>query len=234
MSNPVRCMVCAALAVGLLAGSRPNAALGDAEDQAAEPPARYTETSELPGFTGPLHTGLHTQGKFDAEGDVEHFREFAVFFDRVIPRVEVTADQTGLDASLTASVACHSDDLLQLTELARRIGELVDGQGLLGGPDTHIVVLPAVGTEVFGPIETPYGFVPAEVTRLPDVIEKCGPPRQTQPWPGLNVGREGDEVGPVHWWGAVGLAAAQDGTIEFLLVREVTRPADAEDENAGD
>lgn len=124
---------------------------------------------------------------------------------------QITDAVGGVVAANWDTVKKHSEEALALSGIH---GESADGHDL--SEMVRTVVFPKAGAAQTAEVRTET-FTPGPKTSLQDVVASCGSPEREEVWSlvsdGVNV------TGKVNWWGRVGLAVDDGGTISHLLVR---------------
>jgi len=150
-----------------------------------------------------------------------------MFMDKNRPPFIKTADDKVSD-KLLKDICTNGDDLKKAPALGR---SLAKQQMLPSSPYAealHIAVFPDESIAVGKELKSTARFKHGPLIKLSQVVEQFGKAQEMeawnakdfQSWIGLNA--------IVHWWGAVGIATKQDGTITHVLIREKEGVLDSE------
>lgn len=85
-----------------------------------------------------------------------------------------------------------------------------------------IIVYSQEGTAGNELIENPVTFSPGTLETLEEVISRFGNPVERELWSAKMTQAIGLD-GLVNWWGEVGVAASEDGSITHVLVRQAPK-----------
>ena len=122
---------------------------------------------------------------------------------------------------LLTAVASEGTALLAKLDLAKLLFKI--DRPMLGGAPLHrfliIAVYPKLGSAGAGRLRTPITFSPGNTRVIQELRAKFGPARETEVWSSAITRRAGLDS-TVSWWGLVGVATAEDGSITHVLVRQ--------------
>lgn len=122
---------------------------------------------------------------------------------------------------LLAAVASEGTALLAKLEPAKLVLKL--DRPMLGGTPLRrfliIAVYPRIGSAGAGRLRTPVTFSPGNTRVIQELSAKFGPARETEVWSSA-ITRQAGLDSTVSWWGPVGVATAEDGSITHVLVRQ--------------
>jgi len=155
-------------------------------------------------------TGDFQRGVLAFIGDA--FQKVAIFRDRTRASL-IEADTDKISDAILRDICTNGDALKSIPGFAREMNDHVNK--LPHALHIAVFMLPSIPlTEHWARFEA------GRIKRIDDVVNKYGKAPENErwilkeftAWVGLN--------GTVHWWGAVGIAAAEDGTITHILIRE--------------
>lgn len=167
---------------------------------------------EVKEFRGDFQTGLYVKCG-------EAYAMAPMFMDKNRPPVIKAADDKVSDKILK-DICNNGDDLKNAPALGRAMAKQQMFPSSPYAEALHIAVFPDDSITVGKELKSTARFKHGPLTKLSQVIEKYGKAQELerwtakdfQSWIGLNA--------TVHWWGAVGIAATQDGAITHVLIRE--------------
>jgi hypothetical protein len=118
------------------------------------------------------------------------------------------------------SVAANFSDLTTILDVIHIFTDDIEIKGKAAKEMVHIVLYPVEGTPVIDKklIEPPQTFQPGPLKSLKEIKAKFGEPGEQELWSGKTVQNLGLN-GVVHWWGYVGIAANEKGSITHVLIR---------------
>lgn len=119
------------------------------------------------------------------------------------------------------AVASEGTSLLTKLELAKTFLRL--DRPMLGGTPLHrfllIAVYPRIGSSGTGRRGNLMTFSPGNTRVIQELSVRFGPARETEVW-SSGITRQAGLDATVSWWGSVGVATAEDGSITHVLVRQ--------------
>ena len=157
-------------------------------------------------FAGRAHQGLH----------LPDGRQVALFLDPTRPGIRPGA-QTRASRQLLAKIALNADDLRFYLGESLNLTRTAGSADSPAGPGLHVVVFPLEG-QVLSDTDDFVAFGAAAVRSWRDLRSLSGQVWQEEPWPSGTAVVMG-LMGPVHWFGDLGVALSTTQSITHVLLR---------------
>ena len=129
----------------------------------------------------------------------------------------VPAAECKTSDAILADICTNCEELKAIPRSIRSMREITKQTELKDKLHSVLFTTRAVPLKKF---KGAFHFTPGAMTTLQAVLDKYGPPAETEPYPGKTFRSWVGLDGAVQWWGYLGIAASPKGEITHILIRE--------------